>query len=79
MQMNAHDLPQYLVLALEHHKQLIKDAHRHRQVEAAMRQPVVERPMRWRRLRSYVGDLLIHFGQRLKAGAANRSTDAVWG
>ena len=77
MQRNAHELPQHLVLALDHHRQLIEDAHR-RRLTKMTRQRAVERPLRWR-LRLYVGDLLIRFGQRLRSGAAEGATDIAWG
>jgi hypothetical protein len=76
------DMPQHLILASEHHKQLIEEARRQREARLA-RQSMVERPMRGRGLRSHVGDLLINFGQRLKAGgtgeATRTSTESLWG
>jgi hypothetical protein len=75
---NSPEMPQHLILALEHHKALIEDARRHHQANVARMSPL-ERPMRWRRVRSYAGEWLICFGERLKSGASDRATDTVWG
>ena len=63
-------MPEHMVLAIEHHRALIEEAKRHREAHAA-RQSGMERPLRWRRLRRSVGELLIYMGQRLKAGTAD--------
>lgn len=68
-------MPEHMVLAIERHKVLIEEAQRHREAQKAKHSNHVERPLRWRRLRRTVGELLIYMGQRLKAG----TTDAVWG
>jgi hypothetical protein len=77
-------MPEHMVLAIEHHKALIEEAKRHREAHTA-RQNGLERPLRWRRLRRSVGELLIYMGQRLKSGTADTgatntgASNTVWG
>jgi hypothetical protein len=66
-------MPDHLILALEHHKQLIEDARRHQ--ERLIIGEMQGRPVRVRRLRHQVGELLIRTGQWLKADTA----DVAWG
>jgi hypothetical protein len=72
MLFSSPEMPQHLVLALDRHRELIEEARRQRMAHNSR----LERPLRWRRLRSNVGELLIHLGQRLKTDTA---TDTVWG
>lgn len=65
------EMPQYLLLAMDHHQQLVEEAKR-RRLLAAIQEEAAFRVRRWRRLRFRVGELLVYMGQRLKA-------DAVWG
>ena len=77
---------QHIILAVDRHRRLVEDADRYRTAQAA-RASQKERPLRWRRLRQHVGELLIMVGQRIKAGvaenvaepAANRGSEQVWG
>lgn len=64
-------MPTHLILAIEHHNQLVEDARRYREA-LAMRRLSQERPLRWRRLRIYAGDWLINMGQRLKSEPTTR-------
>jgi hypothetical protein len=73
------DMPTHLILAIEHHRQLVEDAQRHRKqlmgrkalhAQAALRQGV----------RGQVGDWLINLGQRLKDGDGRPdASNAAWG
>jgi hypothetical protein len=76
---NSPELPQYVALALDRYRQLLEDARRYREIDAACNLNAA-RPMRWRRLRFRVGALLINLGQRLKGSATDVSsvTDVVW-
>jgi hypothetical protein len=65
------EMPQHLLLALDHHERLLEEAHRQR-LRMAAKTMMPERPRRWRRLRLRLGELLIYMGQRLK-------TDTAWG
>lgn len=65
------ELPQHCVLAIERHKRLLEEAERNRMLKDTNR-TTGEHPIRWRRVRFRIGDLLISMGQRLKA-------DAAWG
>ena len=82
-------MPEHMVLAIERHKALIEEAQRHREARIAQ-QNGLERPLRWRRLRRSVGELLIYMGQRLKGGTTDTgvtdtglsntgATNTVWG
>jgi hypothetical protein len=65
------EMPQHLLLALDHHERLLEEARRWR-LQMAAKTLMPQRPRRWRRLRFRLGELLIYMGQRLK-------TDTVWG
>ena len=81
MLLNIPEMPQHLILALDHHQQLIEDARRQRETAAARRISEADRLPRWRRWRGRVGDLLVNTWQWLAAKGArkSRSPKTVWG
>jgi hypothetical protein len=71
LMLGSPEMPQHLILAMDHHQLLVEEAKRRRllaEIHGATAYP----QQRWRRLRFRVGELLVYMGQRLKA-------DAVWG
>ncbi len=63
---NSPELPQHLILALDHHRWLLEKAQCERKWMAAHASKG-ERPLRGHRLRVHLGEWLIKMGQRLKA------------
>jgi hypothetical protein len=70
------DMPTHLIWAIEHHRQLVEDAQKHR-VGLLARKGGQERPPHWQWLRFYAGELLINMGQRLKPDAPNSVTNSA--
>ena len=71
------EMPQHLILAIDHHQQLLDEARRYRQQVMAYALNG-EHPMRWRRLRLRVGGFLIDLGERIRT-EAKEASDPVWG
>lgn len=72
---NIPEMPQHLILALDHHRQLLEDARRQR-AYALVRSAREERPLWWRRVRVSVGELLIRMGQRLTTNVPTSQAEA---
>jgi hypothetical protein len=66
------DMPQHLIWAIEHHRELVEDAHRARLATCRFGG---ERNVSWRRLRWQVGGWLINMGERLQP----ERSGTVWG
>lgn len=68
---NIPDMPQHLLLAIDHHRQLVEDAKRYR--EAALVRSVVS--PKGLGIRYRIGVMLIGFGLWVQG----RRSDTVWG
>ena len=73
---NQQPYEQHIVLALEHHKQLLEAAERQRMLDWGRDGNSGKPLLRWR---NYLGDLLICMGQRIKHGVADSASKPVWG